>query len=368
VVGGTDENSTFEPITSVLTATDNEATTRTQSRSMGSELHTVLTRTSTAPYTQERFDVERGLEIEKSNTIQIAPTKTSDGTILVDWYTTDDPANPQNWTSPTKYLVLLQMAAYSLAVYGATSMYVPSEQAVMEIFHVGPAAAALGLAIYVVGYGVGPLIFAPLSEIPAIGRNGVYIPTLILFVILSIPTALVDNYAGLLVLRFLTGFFGSPILANGGATVADMVSDTHNTLKFLSTNSTQYSLLELPIYLSSWVAACFWGPAIGPVVAGYAVQAKGWRWGLWEIVWLSTPILVVIRFLYPETSADNILRRRAQRLRKLTGRSNIKSKSEIEQEQLKTSEIFWDALIKPTEIMLKDPGIFFTNVYVSDSA
>lgn len=25
----------------------------------------------------------------------IAPTKTSDGTILVDWYTTDDPANPQ---------------------------------------------------------------------------------------------------------------------------------------------------------------------------------------------------------------------------------------------------------------------------------
>jgi MFS transporter, DHA1 family, multidrug resistance protein len=183
-----------------------------------------LTRTSTRPYTQERFDVERQLEVEKTKSIAIAPTRTSDGTILVDWYTTDDPANPQNWTTATKSAALVQLCAYSLSVYGASSMYVPGEQGVMERFHVGPAPAALGLAIYVMGYGVGPLIWAPLSEIPAVGRNWVYVPTFFLFVILSIPTAVVDNYAGLLVLRFLTGFFGSPCLANGGASVGDLVS------------------------------------------------------------------------------------------------------------------------------------------------
>jgi DHA1 family multidrug resistance protein-like MFS transporter len=86
---------------------------------------------------------------------------------------------------------------------------------------------------------------------------------------------------------------------------------------------------------------------------------------LWEIVWLTAPILVVFIFAYPETSADNILRRRAQRLRKLTGRTNIKSKSEIEQEKLTATEIALDALIKPVEIMLKDPAVLFTNVYVS---
>lgn len=189
-----------------------------------SQLSHVLSRTSTRPYTQERFDVEQQLEAEKTKTIVIAPTKTSDGTILVDWYTTDDPENPQNWTTSKKVGVLVQLCAYSMAVYGASSMYVPGEQGVMERFHVGTAPAALGLAIYVVGYGVGPLIWAPLSEIPAIGRNLVYAPTFFLFVILSIPTAVVDNYAGLLVLRFLTGFFGSPCLANGGASVGDMVS------------------------------------------------------------------------------------------------------------------------------------------------
>lgn len=63
-----------------------------------------------------------------------------------------------------------------------------------------------------------------MSEIAIFGRNWVYLPTFILFVIISVPTALVKNYAGLLVLRFLQGFFGSPCLANGGATVGDIVS------------------------------------------------------------------------------------------------------------------------------------------------
>lgn len=183
-----------------------------------------LTRETTRPYTQERLDVEKQIEVAKTKSIALMPTKTADGTILVDWYATDDPANPQNWTSARKWLVLAQLAAYSMSVYGASSMYVPGEQGVMERFNVGPTPAALGLAIYVVGYGVGPLLWAPLSEIPAIGRNLVYAPTFFLFVILSIPTAVVDNYAGLLVLRFLTGFFGSPCLANGGASIGDLVS------------------------------------------------------------------------------------------------------------------------------------------------
>lgn len=99
----------------------------------------------------------------------------------------------------------------------------PGEQGVSAEFKVGATPAALGLAMYVLGYGVGPLLFAPLSEIPAVGRNWVYVPTFFLFVILSIPTAFVKNYAGLLVLRFITGFLGSPCLANGGASVGDIV-------------------------------------------------------------------------------------------------------------------------------------------------
>ncbi|PKK50066.1 hypothetical protein CI102_4741 [Trichoderma harzianum] len=274
--------------------------------------------------------------------------KEKDVNFVVEWYSDEDPENPQNWTGLKKAIVLFQLCAYTMAVYGASSMYVPGEGDIMREFHVGATPAALGLAVYVAGYGIGPLVFAPLSEIASVGRNWVYIPTFFLFVILSIPTAIVKNFAGLLVLRFLTGFFGSPCLANGGASVGDI-----------------YPALQIPIYLSCWTAVWFWGPAIGPVVAGFAVQAKGWRWGLWEIVWLTAPLILFLSFTLPETSADNILHRRAARLRKITGRKDIFAASEIAQAQLTTGDVVWDALIKPMEIMIKDPAVLFTNIYTS---
>lgn len=49
-----------------------------------------------------------------------------------------------------------------------------------------------------------------MSEIPAIGRTFPYIVTLALFVVLQVPTALVNNFAGLMILRFLAGIVGSP--------------------------------------------------------------------------------------------------------------------------------------------------------------
>ena len=127
---------------------------------------------------------------------------------------------------------------------------------------------------------MGPLLWAPLSELPSIGRNPVYIGTFTLFVILSVPTALVKNFGGLLALRFLQGFFGSPCLANGGATMQDM-----------------YSLLNLPFFLSTWVSAAYCGPALGPLLSGFAVPVKGWRWSLWEILWIAGPVLVVMYFV-----------------------------------------------------------------------
>lgn len=66
------------------------------------------------------------------------------------------------------------------------------------------------------------MLWSPMSEIPQIGRNPVYVGTLIIFVLFQIPTALASNFGMLLAFRFLTGFFGSPVLATGGATLADI--------------------------------------------------------------------------------------------------------------------------------------------------
>lgn len=67
----------------------------------------------------------------------------------------------------------------------------------------------------------------------------------------------------------------------------------------------------------------------------------------------------------PETSSANILLRRAQRLRRLTGNARFMSQSEIEQRNMKLSSIFVDALIKPLEITLKDPAVLFVQIYTA---
>ncbi|CAG8910209.1 unnamed protein product [Penicillium egyptiacum] len=142
---------------------------------------------------------------------------------IVYWYGPDDPSNPRNWSSWKKRLVTFQICLYTFAIYSDSSIYVPAESQIMEYFQVSQTKASLGLALYVLGYGLGPLLFSPLSEVPLYGRNIPYITSFIIFIVLCVPTALVDNYAGLMVLRLLQGFFGSPCLASGGASMGDMV-------------------------------------------------------------------------------------------------------------------------------------------------
>lgn len=305
-------------------------------------------RAATTPFTEDRLEIENELALQRTKTTPIAPQKTSDGTILVDWYTTDDPANPQNWSNKKRGFVASVIGLYTFAVYTGSAIYTTSTLGVIDHFGVSHLDATLPLSLYVLAYGIGPLLFAPLSEIPRVGRSPVYIVTFFIFLILSIPTAAVNSFAGLLVLRFLQGFFGSPCLANGGATLQDM-----------------YSLLKLPYALTLWVSAAYCGPSIGPLISGYAVQAKGWRWSLWEIVWIAAPVFIVMFILVPETSTPNILLRRAARLRKLTGDSRLRSQSEIDEKGLNPTSVLVNALIKPIEITIKDPAIAFVNVYTS---
>lgn len=84
---------------------------------------------------------------------------------------------------------------------------------------------------------------------------------------------------------------------------------------------------------------------------------------MWEVVWMSSAVLVLLLTLMPETSAANILLRRARRLRKLTGDERLQSQSEIDQKNMTAREILVSALIRPMEIMFKDPSILFVNLY-----
>ncbi|EGR53034.1 uncharacterized protein TRIREDRAFT_2068 [Trichoderma reesei QM6a] len=264
-----------------------------------------------------RFDPEQQIELNETKSVPIVPQKTNDGIILVDWYTTDDQENPRNWSSLKRSYIVFVICLYTWA-------------------------SELGLALYVLAYGVGPLIFGRLTEIPVIGRNPVYYLTFLVFFALSFPAATINSFGGLLAIRFFAGFFGSVGIAIGGASIGDV-----------------FALIYFPYGLGWWVLSFWAGPAIGPTFAGFAAMAEGWRWPLWEVLWICGVMAIFLLALTPETSTPNILLRRAKRLRKLTGNARLQSQSEIDQKHMTGTDVLIAALLRPFEITIKDPSIFF---------
>jgi MFS transporter, DHA1 family, multidrug resistance protein len=66
---------------------------------------------------QAYTNATRQQSVRQEQSRPIVPEQTADGIVLVDWYTTDDPENPQNWSNRKKALVVLQIYLYTLAVY-----------------------------------------------------------------------------------------------------------------------------------------------------------------------------------------------------------------------------------------------------------
>ena len=67
----------------------------------------------------------------------------------------------------------------------------------------------------------------------------------------------------------------------------------------------------------------------------------------------------------PETSAGNILLRRAKRLRALTGNPMLKAQSEIDQGEKTFGKVCYEALFIPFLICVQDPAVLYTNVFSS---
>lgn len=266
---------------------------------------------------------------------------------LVDWYGPDDPENPMNWPESWKFLIAAQVCVLNFVVYIASSLYVPGEIDFEQDFGVSPTVAILGLSLFSVGYGFGPMLWSPMSEMPQLGRSGIYVWTLFVFVLLQLPTGFAVNVAMFLVFRTISGFVGSPTLATGGATIADV-----------------YGPARAAFGICIWASCGVCGPIFGPLIGGFVAPVKGWRWTIWIYTWMCAICLIVLFFLLPETSSANILYRRAKRLRKGTGDNRLRSQSEIDTAHHTTKDHLL-VLSRAFTLTFTEPIVFVVDLYTA---
>lgn len=86
-------------------------------------------------------------------------------------------------------------------------MFTPGIEQIAADLKTSPNAVIGATTGFVVLLGIGPLILAPLSE--TFGRRRLYLVCFSIFAILQVPTALSPNIETLLVVRTVSGFFGS---------------------------------------------------------------------------------------------------------------------------------------------------------------
>ncbi|KAF2622136.1 multidrug resistance protein-like protein [Macroventuria anomochaeta] len=301
----------------------------------------------------ESSRTEIGEEYNYASGVKIDQEKGKDQHVI-DWFGPDDPQNPRNWSRAKRFFVTFEICFLTFSVYIGSAIYTPGLMDVMAGFGVAQVPATLGLTLYVAGYGLGPIIWSPLSEIPQIGRLWVYIGTLFIFCCFQLPTIYSVNFGMLLAFRFLTGFFGSPALATGGATIADM-----------------YRPQKQAYGLAVWGIGAVCGPVLGPLIGGFAVMSggsgvvKGWKWTIWELLWLSSFCLIFLFFFLPETSSPNILHRRTKRLRKLTGNDKLTCEPDMISAEMKPMDVVQMSLLKPITLNFQEPIVFLLNLYIA---
>lgn len=241
------------------------------------------------------------------------------------------------------------MFLMTMTVYMGSSIVSPSIADLSEYFNVSETVAALSMSLFVFGYGIGPCILSPITEISWVGRNGPYIMGLGLFTVLQVPNALVDNIAGYMVLRFISGFLGGPVLTTGGASIGDiwrLEGGFINGLAF-------------------WDLGACGGPTFGPLIAGYAVQKLGWRWSIWPLLCMNGITWIFLFFTLPETSTETILTRRARQLRKHTKCDKYRSRGEQKDRQFTLTGLLIETFYRPFELTFTEPVLLCSNIYTA---
>ena len=198
--------------------------------------------------------------------------------------------------------------------------------------------------MFVIGFGVGPLAFAPLSEL--YGRKPVYVITISLAVIFIIPYAVAQNIGTLLVCRLIDGIaFSAPMTLVGG-TLADLWKNE-----------------EGGVPMAVFFAAPFVGPAIGPLAGGFLGDASGWRWLYWIQLIINGICWLILTFTIRETYAPAILDKRAKRLRKETGDARYVTEKDLDSRPM--SEQMRIFLVRPLQLLCLEPIFLLISLYMA---
>ncbi|GKT45690.1 MFS transporter prlG [Colletotrichum spaethianum] len=268
---------------------------------------------------------------------------------LVGWDSQSDPTMPMNFPRSRKWLIICFLAGITFMTPFASSILAPAISNFDEDF--GNDDITLGtlpVSIYLLGYAVGPLFLAPLSEM--YGRRPVLNAANLFFCAWLIGCALAPSLNSLIVFRFLTGIGGSGCLAIGGGVVADM-----------------FPVAERGIALAGVMGGTLISPTIAPIAGAYIAQDLNWRWCSWIAFIAATPMALIIVIFNQETNPRVLIDRKVARLSVELGRTDLRSVYDDPPSagvpKPTSSQLLRRGLSRPLKLLFLSPILFSVSLY-----
>ncbi|KAI5860547.1 MFS general substrate transporter [Durotheca rogersii] len=269
---------------------------------------------------------------------------TDDDPFVVD-FLPNDPKDPMTFSKPKKWGITALQAIAVLAVAFVSTAYSGGIGEIIREFQVDTQIAILGVSLFVLGFALGPLMWAPLSEL--YGRQILFFFTYMALTAFNAGAAGAQNIQTLIVLRFFAGTFGSSPLTNAGGVIADM-----------------FSARERGLAGALFAAAPFLGPSIGPIAGGFLGVGGGWRWVEGLMAAFTGLLWIMCSLLVPETYAPILLRKRAEKLSEITGKVYV-SKLDAGRPKKTIGQEFKVALLRPWTLLFREPIVFLTSLYMA---
>ncbi|KAH5043841.1 hypothetical protein HBI75_030620 [Parastagonospora nodorum] len=298
-------------------------------------------------------DMEKGPQSQAQSTYTDEQTLSGDVTAdpeapqdpnIVDWDGPSDPMNPQNWPMPKKWSIIASLGACTLITPLASSFFAPGVPQVLREFHeTSNVIAAFVVSVYLLGFAIGPLFIAPLSEL--YGRIYLYHVCNLLFVIFNVACALSKSMGMLIAFRLLAGCAGSAPLTIGGGTIADMFPPEQRAGA-----------------MAIWSLGPLLGPVIGPVCGGFLVENMSWRWVFWILAIFGGVFGLILLLVGSESYGPTLLERKAAALRKSTGNPDIRSKLA---KNIPPREVFVRAISRPMKMLFMSPIVGLMSLYIA---
>jgi MFS family permease len=124
-----------------------------------------------------------------------------------------------------KILTTMLYGLVTMSATWASSSYSAGTRQVAEEFNVGTQVAVLGTTLFLFGFGLGPLIWAPLSEV--FGRRVAVMVPMFIAICFSFGSATSKDFQTLMITRFFGAFFASAPVTNTGGVLGDLFSPAH---------------------------------------------------------------------------------------------------------------------------------------------